>query len=59
MRNIVDAVTEGWAPYLIGIIAISVVLHVLTIRFVIAQMKVIGNLSHDKDELTKELDERG
>lgn len=44
------------APYLIGTIVVSVIIHYLTIRFVIRQMKVMGELSHDMDALEKELD---
>ena len=44
------------APYLIGIIVVSVILHYLTIRFVIRQMRVIGELSEDRDALQEELD---
>ena len=46
------------APYLIGIIVVSVILHYLTIRFVIRQMRVIGDLSEDRDALQQELDSR-
>ena len=46
------------APYLIGIIVLSVILHYLTIRFVIRQMRVIGELSEDRDALQEELDIR-
>lgn len=42
-------------PYLIGIIILSVILHVLSIRFVIAQMRVIGELSEGLDELEEQL----
>ena len=46
------------APYLIGVIVLSVILHYLTIRFVIRQMRVIGELSEDRDALQQELDSR-
>lgn len=40
---------------LIAIIVVSVILHVLTIRFVIAQMRLIGKLGDEVADLKKEL----
>ncbi len=41
---------------LIGIIVLSVLLHFLTIRFVIAQMRVIGELGDEVADLKRELE---
>lgn len=43
-------------PYLIAIIVVSVILHVLTIRFVIAQLRLIGQLGDQVADLERELE---
>lgn len=45
-------------PYLIGIIVLSVFLHFLSIRFLISQFRVIGELSEGLDALEKELEQK-
>lgn len=42
---------------LVGIIVVSVILHVLTIRLVIAQLRLIGELGDEVADLKRELEQ--